>query len=69
MDQLTIRKICSDRLGVWTDELVRDHSTPMILIGCGHDHHSGQLHLCITEDMDGDHVIRILEDILNLLLK
>lgn len=51
MDTQQVREITTERLADWRNALVRNHATPVALIGVGHDHNSGELHLCITEDM------------------
>ena len=51
MDKKRIREICTERLDSWTNHLVSEHATPAMLIGVGHDHKSGRLVVCTTEDM------------------
>ncbi len=50
MDRQTIEDIIADRLGGWALHLVDHHATPALLIGIGHDHMSGDLQLCVTEN-------------------
>jgi len=51
MDSGEVKAICDERLGRWTDRLVGEHSTPVLLVGVGHDHKNGSLVLCTLEDM------------------
>lgn len=46
-----VEKINTDRLALWAQHLNESHATPLLLIGIGHDHTSGQLVLCtLNED-------------------
>lgn len=54
MNTNEVREICRQRLAGWTKKLVGEHATPVLLLGVGHDNHSGKLVLCITEDMPLD---------------
>ena len=47
-----VAKINNERLNGWKEKLTKAHATPVALIGVGHDHVSGQIHLVITEDVD-----------------
>jgi hypothetical protein len=69
MDKKELRCICQGRLDAWLNHLVQEHSTPAILIGVGHDQKSGQLVLISLEDLKNDEVIRLLENILDLIVK
>jgi len=55
-----IEAICQERLGEWTKRLVGEHATPIVLVGVGHDHKSGQLVLCTTEEMSNDEIMNFL---------
>jgi len=48
------RAINEDRLKSWAKKLTDNHSTPIMLVGVGHDHRSGQLHLVTLEDKEFD---------------
>lgn len=56
--------VCSDinikRLAAWAGILIDEHSTPAILIGFGHDHHSGQIHVVCVEDLKDEELIGML---------
>lgn len=45
-----IAAICDQRLALWAAQMVREHSTPVALLGIGHDHVSGHLILCALRD-------------------
>jgi hypothetical protein len=51
MSTKDIAFVTGHRLNVWSERLVENHSTPAVLIGVGHDHKSGELHICIPHDM------------------
>ena len=51
MDNGEINAICDERLGRWTQRLVGEHATPVLLVGVGHDHKEGAVVLCTLEDM------------------
>jgi hypothetical protein len=53
-----IRALTAARLAGWTEKLVGDHATPVLLIGFGHDAHSGEIVLIVVdEDAFDNHVI------------
>ena len=52
MDSKEVKAICDERLGRWTDRLVGEHATPVLLVGVGHDHKEGALVVLTLEDMD-----------------
>lgn len=47
-----VAAINRDRLARWAEKLTREHATPVLLLGVGHDHTSGQVVLCTLEDLD-----------------
>jgi len=59
------RAITKSRLAEWADELESYHCTPMLMIGFGHDHTKGQLHVLVPEDLDLDYLERVLVWALN----
>ena len=67
MNDTEIETICRDRLGGWTKRLVEEHSTPILLVGVGHDHKTGQVVLCMPEEMTDLEVMHFLEGALNML--
>lgn len=50
MTKKELAAITVERLEGWGRVIVENHATPMLLVGVGHDHVSGNLHLCIPED-------------------
>lgn len=56
-----IEDICSVRLEGWTKRLTQEHSTPVLLLGVGHDHKKGQLVICTTEEMTDRDIQLFLE--------
>lgn len=50
MTRNQVNDINADRLGRWRTLLVREHATAQATLGVGHDHNSGRLVLCRTED-------------------
>jgi hypothetical protein len=59
--------ITAERLASWRDRLKEENATPMVLIGVGHDHKSGQIVLCVPEGVDDDLLIGSLAYALNAL--
>src|SRR5436309_5857950 len=45
-----IRAICEDRLARWTEKLVGEHATPVVLVGVGHDARKGMLVICAVDE-------------------
>lgn len=61
MDSEEIKAICDERLGSWTNRLVGEHATPILLVGVGHDHKKGDLVLCTLEDLDDMELLLFLQ--------
>ena len=59
MKKKEIMEICDERFDRWKRRLASQYATPIILIGVGHDHNSGQLSICTVEEMDNS-MIRII---------
>jgi len=53
METQQVLNINRERLAGWAKTLTAQHSTAVVVIGVGHDHASGSLHICIP---DGDQV-------------
>lgn len=64
-----LHTIVEARLAEWNRDLVADHSTPLLLLGVGHDHKSGSLSLCHVKDMDRGQVVAFLLAAAEMLLK
>lgn len=45
-----IAAITEDRLRQWADSCIEAHATPAFLLAFGHDHASGEWHLCVPEN-------------------
>lgn len=62
-----IQTICRERLEGWQKRLVQEHSTPILLVGVGHDNKTGQVVLCIPEEMTNREVMHFLQGALNMI--
>jgi len=60
MDSSEIKAICDERLGKWTQRLVDEHATPVIVVGVGHDHRNGALVVITLEEMDDQQLLLFL---------
>ena len=67
MNNDEIEAIGRDRLESWRQRLVNEHSTPILLVGVGHDHKSGQVTLLMPEEMSDEEVKHFLMGALNML--
>lgn len=65
MESQEIEAICTERLGRWRRRLVEEHSTPVFLLGAGHDHKIGQVVLCTLEEMSDSDIADFLYGALN----
>jgi hypothetical protein len=45
-------QITNERLERWKAKMSASHATPLVLVGVGHDHLSGQLVVCTLEEPD-----------------
>jgi len=59
-ERVNTDRITRERLRDWAKDLDQFHATPILLVSVGHDEHSGDVHLCITEDTPVEVVISIL---------
>lgn len=59
-----VRRITERRLIEWSETLIKFHCTPALLIGIGHDHTSGEIHICIPENTPGPQLELLLEGVL-----
>lgn len=64
---VNVKAICDERLARWKTQLIRRHSTPLILIGVGHDHKSGELTLLCTEERTDEELLLVMEGMVNQL--
>lgn len=58
---VNVKNINDERLGRWKVLMNRQHCTPVLAIGVGHDHVSGKMHLYTTEDMKKENLILFLK--------
>lgn len=68
MDSQSVRQICQERLGIWTEDLVADHATPVLVLGIGHDHARGKMSLCVPEGTDDERIFELLLCALQLMV-
>jgi hypothetical protein len=59
---VNVKHINDERLGRWKVQMIRRHSTPLILIGIGHDHNSGEITLLCTEDRTDEQLLLFMEN-------
>ena len=52
---------------MWTDDLVGDHATPLLL-GIGHDDKKGSLSICTVQEMDTEKITFFLAQALDRLM-
>jgi hypothetical protein len=57
----TIARITTDRLTLWGQVAIEHHSTPVLMLSVGHDHHSRELNVHSTEKMSDLEVLLFLE--------
>lgn len=55
-----VAAVTTERLKRWGERLTEAHATPALLVGVGHDHAGGQLHVVIPEDMPTEMAIAFL---------
>lgn len=67
MNRSEIRNITNDRLLEWSETLIAAHATPFVLLGVGHDHASGEVHLCVPKGMPLVEVRLFVRHALNVL--
>ncbi len=60
-------RICRERLEGWRDNLVKEHTTPLLLIGVGHDDQAGHATLLTTEDVSHENLLAVVRGTLRLL--
>lgn len=64
-----IEDINRRRLASWRHRLSGEHATPLLLVGCGHDHARGAVVLCTMEDGPSERELAaILQGAVNKLL-
>jgi hypothetical protein len=67
MTDAQVQVITRQRLECWGERLAEDHCTPAVLIGVGHDHRAGDLHICVPHDLPiqvvRDYLARALDEV------
>jgi hypothetical protein len=64
---VNVRKINHERLGRWEKRLNENHSTPVVLVGVGHDQVKGRVMVLTTEERTDEEVILFLREALRQL--
>jgi hypothetical protein len=64
---VNVRKINHERLGRWEKRLTENHSTPVVLVGVGHDQVKGRVFILTTEERTDEEVIVFLREALRQL--
>jgi hypothetical protein len=59
---VNVKHINDERLGRWKVQMIRRHSTPLILIGIGHDHNIGEVTVLCTEDRTDEQLLLFMEN-------
>lgn len=67
MQRAQINKINVDRLTSWKNRLNEHHSTPMLLVGVGHDHKQGELMVLVTEERTDYEILLLMREALRML--
>lgn len=68
MDTAKVKSINVKRLSSWGDRLTENHATPVLLLGIGHDHKSGQINVLVTEDMSDAEILLFVKKALDLVV-
>ena len=61
MSKVEVKPINYERMNRWKDRLNENDSTPVILVGVGHNKVKGRLFVLCTEDRTDEEVIAFLE--------
>lgn len=67
MSKVEVKPINHERMNRWKDRLNENDSTPVILVGVGHNKVSGQIMVLCTEDRTDEEVVLFLEGALKQL--
>lgn len=62
-----LAQISSVRLAKWGETIVKEHGTPMLTIGVGHDHNAGNIILCMPEDLSDSQALLLLRGVIRAL--
>lgn len=61
MGKVPVKQINHERMNRWKDRLNENNSTPVLLVGVGHDHVEGRLFVLCTEERTDEQVILFLK--------
>lgn len=61
MSDQTFAEITDERLGAWTKRLKASNSTPLVLVGMGHEKNAGELTVCVPAGIPDDMIIASLK--------
>lgn len=50
LERPQIEEAIAERFAAWRDRLLQEDATPLILIGIGHNGHSGQIVVCTLDE-------------------
>jgi hypothetical protein len=67
MNEEKIKEVCEERLAHWTQGLVSEHATPIILVGVGHDHNAGMVTVYTCQEITDQEIALFLMSVLNRL--
>ena len=67
MSKVEVKPINYERMNRWKERLNENDSTPVILVGVGHNKVQGRIMILCTEDRTDNEVILFLEDALRQL--
>ena len=62
-----VAAINAERMTSWASHLSSCHATGALLVGVGHDHASGEVHLCLPADISAQWAARVLERCIEML--
>lgn len=57
-----VKQINHERMNRWKNRLNEYHSTPVLVVGVGHDHVQGRIMILCTEDRTDEEVYLLLQD-------
>lgn len=59
---VNVRKINHERLGRWEKRLNENHSTPIVLVGVGHDQVKGRIFVLATEERTDEELLLFMKE-------
>ena len=60
VSRVDIEALCKERLNKWKEVLVENESTPFALVSIGHNHRSGEIHVCVCDNISNSALALIL---------